>query len=425
MVSLAFAMSALRRPQISLTKLAASLALGFVAISIRQYEVIPVIATLLVAGWVVTHEGNRRRLWLLLTMAGIVVIATVALLAWWSSLPDSLSLSPEPQTSGLVANLVVQSGGFLRLTGLLLIPVVVWLGPSRIVRRAWNASHRITTATIAFASIWLVATYVRASETPFVGNYVDRHGVLAEDVLVGRRPLVIPARLFDLLAVAASIAAVVLLLAMVEPFTRFIVRVQNRDRTPAAPGIAVLALTVAGFALAYAIAIATKLPIFDRYALPAIPLVGLLAIAAMERSVPEPSANPTRSASRRTRMVAAVAALTLFAGIGLAFATDSAAFDATRWRVDRATVRRGYSPLALDGGFEWISYHRRQGPLIGKSKTERERLRRIYFRGLCVDVIVNPRPRGVRRAIAQATMGGIGHAAVSIVSVPNSRRCAR
>ena len=124
-------------------------------------------------------------------------------------------------------------------------------------------------------------------------------------------------------------------------------------------------------------------------------------------------------------MVAAVVALTLFAGIGLAFATDSAAFDVTRWRVDTATVRRGYSPLALYGGFEWISYHRRRGPILGKSVAERQRLRRIYLRGLCVDVIVNPRPRVARRAIEQATMGGIGHAAVSIVSVRNSRRCAR
>ena len=100
MLSLAVAVSAVRRPQLALTKLAIALGLGFVAISIRQYEVIPVIATLLVAGWVVVHEGDRRRIRILGTMAGILVIATIGLFAWWSSLPDCLSLSPDPQTSG-------------------------------------------------------------------------------------------------------------------------------------------------------------------------------------------------------------------------------------------------------------------------------------------------------------------------------------
>ena len=424
MLSLGVAISAVRRPRLALAKLALALALGFVAISIRQYEIIPVIATLLVAVWIAAHEPDRGRLRPVLAMAGALVLAVVALLAWWSNLPDSLSLSPDPQTSGLVANLIVQSAGFLRLTGLLLIPVVVWLDPMRIIRRAWNASRRLALATAAGASTWLLVTYVRSPATPFVGNYVDRHGVLSEDVLNGRRPLVMPARMFDLVVAAGSIAAVVLLLAMVEPTTRLIASIRNRDRTLTDPGTAILALTVAGFATAYAIAIATKLPIFDRYALPAIPLAGLLTIGTMERAGPEPVPIPPRSTPGWTRLVATAVVTVLFAGVGLVFATDSAAFDATRWKVDEAAVRHGYSPLAIYGGFEWISYHRRRGPILGKSVAERQRLRRIYFRGLCVDVVVNPRPRVARRAIARATMGGIGHADVAIVAVPNSRRCA-
>jgi len=40
----------------------------------------------------------------------------------------------------------------------------------------------------------------------------------------------------------------------------------------------VLALTTLGFSAAYAFAIATELPVFDRYVLPVLPLVGLLLI---------------------------------------------------------------------------------------------------------------------------------------------------
>ena len=139
----------------------------------------------------------------------------------------------------------------------------------------------------------------------------------------------------------------VLLLAMVEPFTRFVTRLRTRDRTLNDPATTMLALTVAGFAGAYAIAIATKLPIFDRYALPAIPLVGLLTMLTMQRSVPAAVPIPEVTPTPWARLVATVIVTVLFAGIGLVFSTDSAAFDATRWKVDEATVRRGYSPLAI------------------------------------------------------------------------------
>ncbi|MEP6626126.1 MAG: hypothetical protein ABJC79_16890 [Acidimicrobiia bacterium] len=429
MVSLAMAVAAVRGPRLALGRLAASLALAFLAISIRQYEFIPAVAVIIVATWVAARGPDRSQLRAVIAMAGTLVIATIGLLAWWSSLPDGLSLSPNPQTSGLIPNLVVQSAGFLRLTGLLLVPVVVWIGPGRIARRAWTASRAITIATVGFATTWLLVTYVRSPATPFVGNYVDRRGVLSTDVLKGSRVLVMPATLFDLLVVAGSIAGILLLLSMVEPGTRLVERLRTRDRALRDPGTAIVVLTVAGFTAAYTIAIATKLPIFDRYALPAIPLVGLLAMATMNRPVPVsvvPEVRvPRHSSGGAIRLVAIGLVLSLFAGVGLLFSTDSAAFDATRWRVDTATVRRGYSPLAVYGGFEWISFHRRRGPIIGKSVAERQRLIKIYTRGLCVDVIVNPRPRVARRAIARATMGGLGHAEVQIVSVRNSRRCAK
>ncbi len=429
MIALAVGVSAVRGGRLALPRLAVALGLGFVAISIRQYEVIPTIAMVLVALWLVAHEPDRRRrLRAVVLMTGAVALATIALLGWWSSLPDSLSLSPSPQASGLVGNLVLQTAGFLRLTGLLLIPVVVWIGPIRIARRAWGASRALTLLVAGATGTWLLVTYLRNPAVPFVGNYVDRHGVLAEDVLKGRRLLVMPAPMFDLLVIAGSIAGILLMLALVEPLLRLVSRVQTRDSALTDPGTTLIALTVVGFAAAYTIAIATKLPIFDRYALPAIPLIGLMLISSMSRAEITADASHTARVmpSTRTGVVLTGAVLILFAGVGLLFGTDSAAFDATRWRVDEATVHRGYSAHALDGGFEWIAFHRRRGPPTAvQSAAERQRLKAAYFRGLCVDVIVNPQPPVERRAIARATMGGLGHADVTIVSVRNSRRCAK
>ncbi len=421
MLSLAFAVNALRRDRVSLRGLGLALGFGFVAVSIRQYEVIPLIAVSVVALWRTTQDGDRHRVRIVIGMIAAVMLATAALFVWFAGLPDALSLSPDPQSSGLIANLTVQSAGFVRLTGLLLVPVVVWGGPVTVVRRAWASSHVVTGGTAVAVSAWMAVTYVRNPATPFVGNYLDRHGVLAEDVLTGRRLPVIPAWTFDILALVGSVAAVVLLLAAV-PFTMTIRRrIADRDVHLTDPTTAILALTVLGFSGAYSIAIATKLPIFDRYALPVVPLVGLLYLGAARCPVPETVTVATRRSARTVSSVIACAALAV---IGLAFSTDSASFDAARWRIDTRVTQLGYSPLAIYGGFEWVSYHRKVGPTLGGTVAERQRLRAIYFRGLCVDVRVNPQPAAARRAIARATMHGLAHRPVLLVALPNERRCA-
>lgn len=425
MVSLAFAIAAVRRERISLGLLGIALATSAFAVSIRQYELIPLIAILAVAGWKSVQDRDARSTRRIALMGGAALLAIVALFAWFASLPDALSLSPDPQTSGLVANLVVQSAGFVRLAGVLLIPVVIWGGPMNVVRRAWASSPSLASVTAVVGSGWMAISYARNPATPFVGNYLDRHGVLAEDVLNGRRLLVIPAYLFDALALAGSVVAVLLLLAAVPGAIRLRAHIVNRTTRLIDPGVAMLALTVLGFAGAYAIAIATKLPIFDRYALPVIPLVGLLFLGTLRTAV-DPSAahaTPARTVTR-TRIAATVLASTAMALVGLAFSTDSASFDATRWRVDTDVTRLGYSPLAIDGGFEWVSYHRRVGPTLAPTVAERQRLRKIYFRGLCIDVRVNPQPAVARQAIARETMHALGHRSVVFVAVPNGRRCA-
>src|SRR6185295_13122409 len=83
---------------------------------------------------------SRARLRGLVVVTAIAVAATIGLFAWWLSLPDALSLAPSPATSGLVANLAVRFGGFVRLTGLLLTPLLLFVGPVDVVRTAWRRS---------------------------------------------------------------------------------------------------------------------------------------------------------------------------------------------------------------------------------------------------------------------------------------------
>lgn len=426
-VFLALAFWMLRRETVTPGRYAATLAVGVLAISIRQYEIIPVVIVVGVCLWSVAGSGDRSRLRPLLAITAVAALATAALLGWWLSLPDSLSLAPSPVTSGVIANLAVRLAGFVRLIALLVLPVVVLLGPTRVIRDAWRRAPLTTVAVGGFVAFWMTVTSVRVPDIPFVGNYVDIWGVLSRDVVDGARVPVMPVPAFRLLAVMGSAAAVVLALAIVPFLVETAGRVRDRRIELGDPVGWVLASTLVGFAAAYAFAIATDLPVFDRYALPLLPVVGLMVLRRRDRAplVDAPAARGEGDVPRtRPLTVAGIAAsLVLLAAVGLVYATDSASFDGTRWKVDERVVAKGWSPLRIYGGFEWISWHQRTGPPQGDAAAERQRLRAIYLKPFCVDVIVNPRPRVAERAIARATMYGLGHGAVPVVAVRNERPC--
>jgi len=421
-VFLALAFRVLRAPEIAVGAYAGAMAVGFLGIAIRQYEAIPVIAFVIVA-FTMTIAARRPRRGLLLVTA-LAVAATIGLFAWWLSLPDALSLAPSPATSGLVANLAVRFGGFVRLTGLLLTPLLLFVGPVDVVRTAWRRSPVLSAVVGAGATLWMGASYLRVPEVPFVGNYVDLYGVLSRDVLPGARVPVIPENLFRLMAVVGSVSAVVIALAMVPALVDAGRRLRARDLVPRDPVTAVLGLATLGFSVAYALAIATELPVFDRYVLPVLPLVGLLLVRRVRAEQTVAAAPATgRAPARGWRVATTVVALVVLGGIGLAYATDSASFDGARWEVDRAVARLGWKPTRIYGGFEWISWHQKVGPPQGDTQAERIRLRARYLAPFCVDVVINPGAERTRAAIARGVVHGLGHADEPIVAVRNAKPC--
>jgi hypothetical protein len=415
MLSLAAAIIAFRSRPVALRPLAVSVALGFVGVSIRQYAVIPVIAILLVAALSLIATRDWRRLRSVGVIAGVFFVATVALLVWWSGLPDSKSLSPTIPDPHLISGMFIKDAGFLRLAGLLLLPVVVLAGPVAIVRRAWAASSRLTTVLTIGMVVWLVTMYARVPRTPFVGNYVAREGVLSIDVLAGNRPDVIPRPLFNLLVVVGSLAGIVIVLAAVPFLMDLPRRVRERDVAPADPSVALLGFVIAGFAAAYSLAIATGLPVYDRYALPILPLVALLVLRSTRR---EPSA--VRSAA--PRRIGAGVMITLLAVLGLAYTVDSASFDGTRWKVSEMATDAGYKPLQVGGGLEWLSYHREHGPLYRWDFAKDRPVQLKTYTPPCVSVLINPTKRS-KRIVAAANMSGLTHGSVPIVAVRNRRPC--
>ncbi len=404
MLTIAAAAVAFRRRPVSIGWLTTSVVLGFYGVTIRQYAIVPVIAILLVAVVAAWADGDRKQLRIVLAIAGCFALAAVAFLLWWSGLPDSKSLSPSTPDLHSVSLTFSKDAGFLRVIGLLILPVVVLAGPVGIVRRAWRTNAVLTTVLGLATSLWLAAAYLRMPSTPFVGNYVARDGVLSYLVLRGHRPDVMPSELFDLLVVLGSISAVVIVLAAVPFLTAIPGRVRDRDLFRVRdPLTATMGLAIVGFAAAYTLALLTGLPLFDRYALPILPLVALVLLKAV-RTATRDEPRPATTVARTTVVALSFA---LLVAVGLSFTVDSASFDATRWNLAARVERMGYPATKIEGGFEWLGYHRQRDIRRGQ----------LYkaHQGPCVVLRIGPSPAG-RKLIASAESSAISRGPATIAA---------
>ncbi len=265
MLSLAAGVAGLRREPMSLVAIAVALVLGFVAFSIRQYGIVPATATVITASWVLIARRDWRRLRLVLLLAVVLAVFTGVLFLWWRALPGSLALSPSVPTFRSARTAAIKGSNLLRLVGLLVSPALVLAGPRVLVGRAWRASSRLTILVAVVAGGVLAGVYRHVPERPFVGDHIARDGVSSHYVLAGNRPDVVPRAVFDVMVVVGSIAAVLLVVALVPFLVDAWERVRARRLTPSNPAVALVGLTTVGYVGAYALAALAGLPLFDQH----------------------------------------------------------------------------------------------------------------------------------------------------------------
>jgi len=423
----ALALGGLALSRESTRLLIAAVGIGFIGIAVRQYAAIPLGALLVSAGWTAVARGDRQRARDIVGLAVALAVAVAALLIWWSGVPNGKVLGPRVPNIESVRLTIANAANFLRLTGMVLLPVVVFARPRQIVQRAVRCDRVLTLRTIIAATGLLVVGYALASTRPFIGNYFDAHGVLSNDIIPGARPPIMPTIVFDGLVLLGTLSALVLVLACVPFVQDLIAALRTRTIGRPDPLIATLGLTVAGFAVAYELAtlfrmgFSERTAVFDRYALPALPLIGLLFLrSAATREAPENEDPPTeRRSPRRALTVLALTGVTL---LGFVYAAESASFDATRWKLAESVVARGYSPLQIHAGYEWEGWFRGKGPLTAETVSERQQLRAAYFQGMCVTISIAPK-RLPKDPIAVARSGAPTRRPATIVAVRNARSC--
>ncbi|MBM3675062.1 MAG: glycosyltransferase family 39 protein [Actinobacteria bacterium] len=391
----AFAMSSLamflavvglsKRP-VSLGWLTASMTVGAAAFTIRQYAIVALLAAFLTGLWWFTTTADQARARRILAIGAALLVASAAFFLWWRTVPDVRSLTPGLPDGHAARVAVVKGAGFLRLVGLSLLPVIAFARPIELMRRSWRASHTFVWLTVVATGSWLALSAWRVPKDIFVGNYLVRDGVLSDIVVIGRRPDVLGKPLWNAMVVVSSLAAIVLAVAAVRPIVGAIDRVRARDWRLRDPVGVYLALTTVGYATSFVLAMATGIQVYDRYVLPLLPAVGLLVLrAAAHAAVPRFARTTSRSWS--PRLVLCSCSLLALAFVGFAFDVDSASFDGARWRAARAAVDQGWKPLEVNGGFEWLNYHRRGRPPEGSRQPGREAERAPT---ICVTVHVNP-----------------------------------
>ena len=414
--------------------LIATVALGVAGCSIRQFAIVPLIAVLLAFAVVAKRDGDRALMRATIASGLIAFVAIGVLMFWWASIPDPLKGAPMHPTLGSLREAAARGIGYLRLCGLLLLPVLAYVGPIRVVKRSWRASALTTTLVATLTTTALILAAATLGEDAFVGNYIHPRGVLADDVLVGTRPFLIARPAWLVLVILGSLGAVVIMLCAVPAYMRAKSRVLSRNnemraRREAPDPIAVFfGLTLLGLFAAYVSTDALQInrfPIFDRYVITGLPLVALLILRDMSLRGSQEELVTGRAPGREPgRALAIISSLVLLASLGTIWGVDSARYDATRWQVSKDAVAKGFNPLHIDGGFEWVAWHLGRAAVITNTESERRIVRARSLAPLCVTVAVNAPHLSTKTAlVASRSYQTLLGQRITIVAVRNKREC--
>ena len=412
-LSFALACIAFTHRPATLGWVAAALAAALGAVTVRQYAAVTLLATGLAALWWYASTGDRRRARLVVALTAIALVLVAVFYAWWSSVPAVRALSPSTPDLHSAKVTFIKGAGFLRLMGLLLLPLLVAADPLTLVRRAWRCHRGLSVVAAAGSGLWLAGTAVRVPLDLFVGNYVSRDGVLSTAVLVGRRPDVFPRPFWWFLVALASAAAVTLVVALVPAAVAGWERIRARDWRLRDAVNGYLGLTLLGYGSAFALAALTSLQVYDRYVLLALPAAGVALLRAGEAARAAEAVEPTNEARAAAwwRPVGVGVALVLLAGLGFAFTADSASFDGARWRAAEAATRAGWKVSEVNGGFEWMNFHRRT-----------KRVPRAERPPVCVTVRINPGRRDWEE-IAVVESSAPTRATVPVIALRTTTPC--
>jgi 4-amino-4-deoxy-L-arabinose transferase-like glycosyltransferase len=332
--------------------LAASLAAGCFAFSIRQFALAAPVAVLVAAA---ASEGGRRFAWRPYGLAALALASTCAAISFaTANLPG--------QGTATVAffspDNVSHTRKAIATLALVLSPAFVVAGAS------WRTNFKVrdlvagaVVGGVLFVDEIRQVLQLSGAPNVFVGNLLVAEGAPGSGAMAGDRPALFPSPTWEILNVAALIAAIggfALFGAVLGAIWRKdapITRQRLRRWLGSTAGLlAVFAILFGAGLLAFGLAAS----MFDRYLWPlALPITALLLLrpaSAQGWGANHPT--PGRLALGLTGILLASLAVT-----SLVLLLNSDAFDAARWQMGDDAVNRGIPPETVDAGMEWVGYH--------------------------------------------------------------------
>jgi hypothetical protein len=315
-------------------RLVASLAIGLLAASIREFALAAPLAVL-IAAWARSWRSDRL---FLVGVSAILAIGVVGVLSLSAALPGHGGVA-----SVEVGGLVDLGPAFATLAAVLLPATVLYMG---------RRMEQFTTRQVLVAAA-LVVFVVFDPDGPLIGNLWTPFGLAGNNILAGVRDPVLPGSAWFLSRQAALFAAILAALVALSWGQRAF---GGASSLRGAWAVAMRVVrsregTLVLFLLGYAaeLALFSLLGgLFDRYLWPMVPVA---AILLLRRS----SAVAAAPFGRRLALSHGAFAWLLISACVIA--ANSFAYDAARQRAGEASVAMGYDPRTVDAGYEWVGTH--------------------------------------------------------------------
>jgi hypothetical protein len=357
------ALSRVGRPRWAL--LAASLAVGCVAFSIREFALAAPVAVLVSSA--ASAPGRRWRY----AAAGLAVaIACAAIHFVTAGLPGQGSatlapLSPTNVERTLRAATTLAFG----LSPAILVAAAWWVPRIRVPESIAGAAG----AALLFGGSFVAIVTGPGIPSQLVGNLLLPEGAPGSGALAGDRPILFASPWWEamgLLALGAAVLGAALLAGVAGLAVR---RRAFPDVGAFARGLGTapgLLVAFAMFTAAGLVAFGLVASMFDRYLWPlALPLAILLLHRPAWAAAPDDAVRASRQVVDRLGIAAGALALAVVSAAACALLLNSAAFDAARWRMGEAAVSAGYDPATVDAGMEWVGYHATGTAVVGAAGT--------------------------------------------------------
>lgn len=350
-LALLFLLKALEKPNHYWIWVGVSLSFALLAFSIREYAIaagMTVVLFICLKGL----KNNRKNFFTALIFGFVWLLLAYGLYQWRSHLNNAV-VSPPALSRSDVAGAIVQFTQALIILGIFLWPGLIAVNWLKFFK---SISVKRILGTLLAPLLFLgfcAYLYLRIFLT--LGNTLTIQGSYPGTLPLGRYPEIMPQWLFQTIELFGIVGMTLALLLAGAILTRKdIWTAENFKQVTLArekTSLLILGIYVLGtLAILGIVVLVTTAPLIDRYLIGIIPFALALCfsvVAALDIRI-------------KKVFLTSLATVFLLALLGFVYTDTSLVVDGAKWKMGNQVVQAGFSPEAIDAGYEWFGYHQQE-----------------------------------------------------------------